>query len=397
MDECDDEEGEFLADNQGETGPHVQDEAHQPNIDKPEDHMMKLLAFMLLTWQSTFKISDNAITSLLLCLKHFMFIIGNVLCADSLTAFANNIPKTLFTLRKWTGILRDNFLQYVVCPKCMSIYPHAETYETRRDGTKVCKTCDRKPFYNHPHKRSALGKKCGSALLRKVVSSSGKQYVNPIRSYCFNGVVRSLGGLVKRPGFAEKCEAWRKRKIPGGVLADIYDGQVWQDYQYVNGEAFLAVPNNFALMLNVDWFQPFKDAPYSVGAIYLVILNLPREDRFKEENMILVGLIPGPKEPSLNINAFLDPLVEELQALWDGIILEDSSFIGHQVYRAALLCLSSDIPATRKCGGFVGHGAYRGCHKCLKTFSKKAFGEKMDYSGFDRSSWEPRSSQGHIH
>jgi len=42
------------------------------------------------------------------------------------------------------------------------------------------------------------------------------------------------------------------------------------------------------------------------------------------------------------------------------MILEDGSFLGHQVYRAALLCHSSDIPATRKCGGFVGHGAYRG-------------------------------------
>lgn len=348
----------------------MQDGGDQSNSDKPEDLMIKLLAFMLLTWQTTFKISDNAITSLLLCIKHFMWIIGNVLCADSVTAFANNIPKTLFSLRKWTGILRDNFLQYVVCPKCMSIYPLAETYETRRDGTKVCKTCDHKPFYNHPHQRSALGKKCGSALLRKAVSSSGKEYVSPIRSYCFKGVVQSLEGLVKRPGFADKCEAWRRRKIPEGVLADVYDGQVWQDYQYVNGEPFLALPNNFALMLNVDWFQPFKDAPYSVGALYLVILNLPREDRFKEENMILVGLIPGPKEPSLNINAFLDPLVEELQALWDGIIMEDSSFLGHQVYRAALLCLSSDIPATRKCGGFVGHGAYRGAYSNRHSLCK---------------------------
>ena len=78
---------------------------------------MKLLAMMLLTWQSTFKISDNAITSLLLCIKQFMWIIGNVLCPNSLTAFANNIPKTFFSLRKWTAILRDNFSQYVVCPK----------------------------------------------------------------------------------------------------------------------------------------------------------------------------------------------------------------------------------------------------------------------------------------
>ncbi|XP_030255528.1 uncharacterized protein LOC115570879 [Sparus aurata] len=121
-----DEEGESLAEEQSVAYCHIQDgEGHgsdQPRSEKPEDLSMKLLAMMLLTWQSTFKISDNTITSLLLCIKQFMWIIGNVLCANSLTAFASNIPKTLFSLRKWTGILHDNFLQYVVCPKCLTVY-----------------------------------------------------------------------------------------------------------------------------------------------------------------------------------------------------------------------------------------------------------------------------------
>ena len=30
----------------------------------------------------------------------------------------------------------------------------------------------------------------------------------------------------------------------------------WREFQYVGGEPFLAVPNNFGLMLNVDRFQP---------------------------------------------------------------------------------------------------------------------------------------------
>ena len=118
-------------------------------------------------------------------------------------------------------------------------------------------------------------------------------------------------------------------------------------------------------MMNVDWYQPFKHTTYSIGVIYLVVLNLPRAERFKDENMILVGLIPGPKEPKLHINAYLEPLVSELQALWKGVVLDDASTLGCQVYRAAILCLASDIPASRKCGGFMGHGALRGIY----TFS----------------------------
>lgn len=41
---------------------------------------------------------------------------------------------------------------------------------------------------------------------------------------------------------------------------------------------------------------------------------------------------------------------------------------GLQVIHAALICNSSDVPATRKVGGFVGHGALIGCSRCLKQF-----------------------------
>ena len=65
-------------------------------------------------------------------------------------------------------------------------------------------------------------------------------------------------------------------------------------------------------MINVDWFQPFTHVKYSVGVVCLVILNLPREERYKLENIIVVGIIPGPKEPKNIINPFLIPLMEDL-------------------------------------------------------------------------------------
>ena len=78
-------------------------------------------------------------------------------------------------------------------------------------------------------------------------------------------------------------------------MCDIYNGQVWQEFQYVGGTPFLAAPYNLAFMLNIDWFTPYKHTPYySVSAIYLIVMNLPRSQRFKRENVTLVGLIPGP-------------------------------------------------------------------------------------------------------
>lgn len=68
-------------------------------------------------------------------------------------------------------------------------------------------------------------------------------------------------------------------------------------------------------MLNCDGFQPFKHTQYSVGVLYLVLLNLPRSLRFKPENVIIVGIIPGPSEPKLTINSYLKPFVKELGKL----------------------------------------------------------------------------------
>lgn len=77
----------------------------------------------------------------------------------------------------------------------------------------------------------------------------------------------------------------------------------------------LLYPGNLCLSLNIDWFNPYKETPYSVGAIYFVIQNLPRMERYKIENVLLVGLIPGPNEPKKNINFFLKPVVSDLKVV----------------------------------------------------------------------------------
>lgn len=146
-------------------------------------------------------------------------------------------------------------------------------------------------------------------------------------------------------------------------------------------------------MLNVDWFQPFKHTKYSVGAIYVTILNLPRVERFKKKNVILVGLIPDMKsEPPTN--TFIDPLVEELKQAWSGFYMKSYNSPSQPVkFKLALICVGCDIPASRKLCGFLGHAATKGCNKCMKTFDG-GVGEK-NYGGFDMSLWEDRNLEVH--
>ena len=179
-------------------------------------------------------------------------------------------------------------------------------------------------------------------------------------------VINQLEAMLKRPNFAEKCEHWSNRNISNGIYSDIYDGKVWNDFLTFKGKDFLKMPRSLTFGLNVDWFQPYSRwSDVSVGVIYLVILNLPREERFKWENVILVGVIPDmepltkPLTMPKSINPFLKPLVVELQVLWKGIRLHSSLSSIPLLFPGAILLAASDIPAARKLCGFKGHSAER--------------------------------------
>ncbi|MEW8546495.1 MAG: hypothetical protein AB2693_23505 [Candidatus Thiodiazotropha sp.] len=147
-------------------------------------------------------------------------------------------------------------------------------------------------------------------------------------------------------------------------------------------------------MLNLDWFQPFQHVSYSVGVIYGVVLNLPRKERFKLDNVILVGIIPDMgKEPKTN--TFLRPLVDELLVAWKhGFSTKTFQSPKQPVqFKLALICTGCDVPATRKLCGFLGHTAKLGCSKCLKEFPGQV-GAK-DYSGFEVENWEKRTMSRH--
>ena len=256
-------------------------------------------------------------------------------------------------------------------------------------GEIASQRCTFKRFPSHPQHQHCGS--CNTLLMKRFKLTSGEFSLQPRLVFCYVSVIKSLQELIKREGFQET--SWRERSS-NDLYGDIYDGQVWKDILAPDDVPFMSVAHNYALQLNVDWFQPFNHTQHSEGAIYMTVLNLPRQDRYLQENVLLVGVFPGPKEPHLHMNSFLSPLVDELQHLWRGIPMELHT--GMQVLvRAALLCVGCDIPAARKVCGFVGHRALKGCSKCLHYFPTARFGEKGDYSNFDHNSWGPRRNQLH--
>lgn len=93
---------------------------------------------------------------------------------------------------------------------------------------------------------------------------------------------------------------------------DVFDG-----YHYrtlcetpvtINGKkqahTFFSHALNIALGFSTDGFTPFKRRNQSCWPLVLYNYNLPPEERFHRENVICVGVIPGPKKPH-NVDSFL--------------------------------------------------------------------------------------------
>lgn len=102
---------------------------------------------------------------------------------------------------------------------------------------------------------------CNATLMKSVTLKGGKRTLVPKKIFPYRSAIKSLEHLVKRSHFLELCEQWRIRHIPPDVYTDVYDGKIWNDFQTYDDMDFLAKSGNLALMLNVNWFQPFKDSP----------------------------------------------------------------------------------------------------------------------------------------
>ena len=299
-----------------------------------------------------------------------------------LNSIAKAFPTSLPTLKALLGLKCNDFDIYSVCPKCYAIYKKEHCTKTLPDGRVVSKTCSNVSWPNHAHLEKRTP--CGEMLMKKIRGKSGNIFWYPKKVYVYQSIMASLQKFINKDNFIENCNEWRKtvRSETASHMTDIHDREIWKAFQTYEDKPFLKDPNNMALILNVDWFNPYKHTPGSVGAIYCVFANLPRSERYKRENVMLVGLVEG--EPKHDMNSVLKPAVNELLTLWIGSWF--SQGIRKIFVRVALLCVACDVPAARKVARFMAHNATRGCSRCLKTFPVSKFGEKPDFSGFDRES-----------
>lgn len=354
--------------------------------------LMRWLVIFICMWQSVYNISSNAIQVLLKFLSVFFKILGG-LSTGLAGSIASLMPSSTYLLQKYLMLREEEFVSFVICPSCFSLYVLDDCFEVDSLGDRVPRRCSFVQFPEHPQANRQI--RCNSPLLKKVHLSGGKIIYKPNYIYAYQPLKKSFQRLLMRAGFAEKLEHWRNREAKDDLLSDIYDGQVWKEFNSPKYGNFLKNRRACGLMLNMDFFQPYKHVRQSYGVLYLSLMNLPRSERFKQENILLVGVIPAFEHEPSSLNPFLKPLVDEFQEFWaSGVRLYTAESPKYKLlFRLALMCVACDIPAARKCCGFKGHNANMGCSRCGKSFPG-GFGSK-DFSGFNRDRWPSRDLKKH--
>ncbi|KAG1442851.1 hypothetical protein G6F56_010894 [Rhizopus delemar] len=280
--------------------------------------------------------------------------------------------------------------EYRFPKKATTVSNHNQIQNRACSGLMSCPVCVKCSKIFSPNTTARVCNDCQIELFK--VSSNV-----PRKIYLYNSVTTTLKNFVVRPSFTNSLAKWKKRQTVSDRYMDIYDGAVWKTFKtdpnasvpYVEESIY-----NLMMTLNVDWFQPYKGTQHSTGAIYLTIQNLPRDERNLRKNVLLVGLIPGPSETKVTeISHFLDPLVEELLELKDGVPMHTYAN-GIVTVKAALTIVGCDLPAAKKVSGFTAINSKNPCHKCHMPFPACPGHEyKRSFANFDMATWVPRTKE----
>jgi hypothetical protein len=343
------------------------DDSNTPPIANVNQRFMWII-YWIFKYQERYRLSDVATDSLIKFVRYILVFMDE----NTYSTF----PKSLYMARKIFGI-KDQLIKYATCKECCKLYYKKDL------PTDAPFQCTFQNFPNHPIDN--LRSPCNAIITKRVPTNSGFTY-QPSLIYPIISIKQQLQQLYNKKGFEESCRKWVDRPTDFQTLSDIYDGRIWKTFKDPKDDKLFfrheVSDSHLGIMLNLDWFQPFDNAQYSVGAIYGIICNLPRIERFKTSNIITLAVIPGPKEPKLHqLNHYLAPLIDQLIELWEGIELHSTyeSPSGKNI-RAAVICCACDIPAARKLCGFIS--ARIACHRCTKmaNLDKK---NQPNFGGFD--------------
>ncbi|QRW08839.1 Transposase family tnp2 [Ceratobasidium sp. AG-Ba] len=177
---------------------------------------------------------------------------------------------------------------------------------------------------------------------------------------CINSCVAYTGPYLSRLE-CPCCGAFRyarDNRSHNGVQAPVRGKPL--DHRYFSS------PTDIALGLSADGVGPFKTRKRTCWPLVVFNYNLDPAIRHRLENLLCLGVIPGPNEPT-ELDTFLEPLVDELEQLASGVAAFDGAQMHPFCLRAHLLTCFGNMPAIAKMMCMKGVNGKHPCRACKIT------------------------------
>ena len=158
-------------------------------------------------------------------------------------------------------------------------------------------------------------------------------------------------------------------RMEGEMMRHLVDSLAWKNFDNVH-PSFALEPRNVRLDLASDGFNHFGNMSisYSMWPVVLIPHNLLPWMCMKQTFFMLSLLTFGPTTPGNNIDIYLQPLIDELNDLWDvGVETYDASTKQNFYMRATILWIINDFPAYANLLGWITKGKFA-CPICNKDY-----------------------------
>ncbi|CAM8954124.1 unnamed protein product [Rhodiola kirilowii] len=196
------------------------------------------------------------------------------------------------TYREVKRLLKNMGMGYEIIHACE--YGCALFYKDNKDLLK-CPVCDESRYLDDDRDRM---------IPRKVVR--------------YFPLTPRLQRLYMSAHIAKEMRWHKARKVKNGLIRHPADSEAWKEFDQKYPD-FAQDSRNVRLGLATDGFNPFGAAALSHSTWPIVVMpyNLPPSMCMKKEFNILAMLISGPKSPGKCLNVFMQPLIDELNILWE--------------------------------------------------------------------------------
>lgn len=258
---------------------------------------------------------------------------------ESFLPDGNEIPCNIGEAKKTLGLLGMGYEKIHACPNDCILY-RGDHHEA-----EVCPTCTTS--------RYKIGK---NGVVRDGVAAKVLWYFP---------IIPRFKRMFQSPTTA-KSLTWHGDRKKDGMMRHPADSPTWKlvDTQWPE---FGKEPRNLRLALSSDGFNPYAalSSKYSCWPVILVTYNLPPWLCMKRKFMMLSLLISGPKQPGKDIDVYLQPLIDDLKLLWQGVeCVYDSVREETFTLKAVLFWTINDFPAYGNLSGSVTKG-YNACPICV--------------------------------